>query len=347
MIRVLVVDDSAVVRKILVKELSRAEGLKIVGSAPDPYIARDMIVQHNPDVVLLDIEMPRMDGLTFLKKLMKYYPLPVIILSSITPKGAGLALDCFQAGAVEVVSKSGSAFTVSGLIPLLVDKIRAAARANMKVHLQRGVHNYALRTNSSELTHRKISNKIIAIGASTGGTQAIENVLMQLPENTPGILIVQHMPEKFTASFACRLDEKCAVNVREARNRDSVVPGTVLIAPGNYHLLLRRSGARFFVEINQGPLVCRQRPSADILFRSVAQKAGTNAAGVLLTGMGKDGAKGLLLMRQAGARTIAQDKDTSVVFGMPQEAINLGAAESVLPLQSVPKALMDWSASEI
>ena len=345
MIRVLVVDDSAIVRKILVKELSCVEGLKIVGSAPDPYIARDMILQHNPDVVLLDIEMPRMDGLTFLKKLMKYYPLPVIILSSITPRGAGLALDCFQAGAVDVISKPGSSFSVSGLIPLLVDKIRAAARANMQVYLQRGTHNHALRTNS-DLTYRKISNKIIAIGASTGGTQAIESVLMQLPENTPGILIVQHMPEKFTASFACRLDEKCAVRVREARNRESVVPGTALIAPGNYHLLLRRSGARFFVEINQGPLICRQRPSADILFRSVAQKAGTNAAGVLLTGMGKDGARGLLLMRQAGAKTIAQDKDTSVVFGMPQEAINLGAAESVLPLQSVPKALMDWTASE-
>ncbi len=345
MIRVLVVDDSAIVRQILERELSRTEDLQIVGSAPDPYVARDMILEHKPDVVLLDIEMPRMDGLTFLKKLMKHYPLPVIIVSSLTQEGASLAVDCVQAGAVDVVSKPGSSFSVSELIPSLGDKIRAAARVNIQAYLQRGPQKQLSRV-SAGLAQRKISNKVIALGASTGGTQAIENVLLQLPESVPGMLIVQHMPENFTTSFAARLDEKSAVRVREARNRDSVVPGTVLIAPGNYHLLLRRSGASFYVETKQGPLVCRQRPSVDVLFKSVAQSAGTNSAGVLLTGMGKDGAEGMLQMREQGARTIAQDEESSLVFGMPSEAIQLGAAGSVLPLNSIPQALVHWANSE-
>ena len=344
MIKVLVVDDSAIVRQVLERELNRAEGLEIVGSAPDPYVARDMIVDLRPDVVLLDIEMPRMDGLTFLKKLMQYYPLPVIIVSSLTKEGADLAVDAVNTGAVEVVSKPGSSFSVSELVPSLVDKIKAAARVNIHSYLQQPAQKE--RRITTELARKKITNKVIAIGASTGGTQAIDSLLQQLPGHVPGILIVQHMPENFTASFAERLNERSALEVREARNNDSVVPGVALIAPGNYHMILRRSGARFYVNVKQGPMICRQRPSVDVLFKSVAQNAGKNAAGALLTGMGKDGAEGLLQMMQAEARTIAQDEKSSLVFGMPQEAIKLGAAESVLSLNAIPGALVEWANSQ-
>ena len=344
MIKVLVVDDSAIVRQVLEKELGRSEGLEIVGSAPDPYVARDMIVERKPDVVLLDIEMPRMDGLTFLKKLMRYYPLPVIIVSSLTKEGADMAVDAINAGAVEVVSKPGSSFSVGELVPSLVDKIRGAARVDMDSYLRHPSRESPRIT--TELARRKITNKVIAIGASTGGTQAIDSLLQQLPGHVPGILIVQHMPEQFTTSFASRLNERSAMEVREAKNNDSVVPGVALIAPGNYHMILRRSGARFYVTIKQGPLVCRQRPSVDVLFKSVAQVAGKNAAGALLTGMGKDGAEGMLQMRQADSRTIAQDEKSSLVFGMPQEAIHLGAAEKVLPLGSIPAALVEWADSQ-
>jgi two-component system chemotaxis response regulator CheB len=344
MIKVLVVDDSAIVRQVLERELGRAEGLEIVGSAPDPYVARDMIVDLRPDVVLLDIEMPRMDGLTFLKKLVQYYPLPVIIVSSLTKEGADLAVDAVNTGAVDVVSKPGSSFSVSELVPSLVDKIKAASRVNIHSYLQRPAKQEQRIT--TELARRKITNKVIAIGASTGGTQAIDSLLQQLPGHVPGILIVQHMPENFTASFAERLNERSALEVREARNNDSVVPGVALIAPGNYHMILRRSGARFYVSVKQGPMICRQRPSVDVLFKSVAQNAGKNAAGALLTGMGKDGAEGLLQMLQAEARTIAQDEKSSLVFGMPQEAIKMGGAESVLSLSAIPGALVEWANSQ-
>lgn len=344
MIKVLVVDDSAIVRQVLEKELSRSEDLKMVGSAPDPYVARDMILERKPDVVLLDIEMPRMDGLTFLKKLMRHHPIPVLIVSSLTKEGADLAVDAVNAGAVEVVSKPGSSFSVSELVPSLVEKIRGAAKVDMNTYLRQPSRESQRIT--TELAKRKITNKVIAIGASTGGTQAIDALLQKLPAHVPGILIVQHMPEQFTTSFAARLNERSALEVREARNNDSVVPGVALIAPGNYHMILRRSGARFYVTIKQGPLVCRQRPSADVLFKSVAQTSGKNAAGALLTGMGKDGAEGMLQMRQAESRTIAQDEKSSLVFGMPQEAINLGGAESVLPLDSIPRALVEWADSQ-
>jgi two-component system chemotaxis response regulator CheB len=344
MIKVLVVDDSAIVRQVLEKELGRENGLEIVGSAPDPYVARDMIVEKRPHVVLLDIEMPRMDGLTFLKKLMQYFPLPVIIVSSLTKEGADLAVDAVNTGAVDVVSKPGSSFSVAELVPSLVDKIRAASKVDIQAYLQKPAKREKRIT--TELARRKITNKVIAIGASTGGTQALDSLLQQLPGHVPGILIVQHMPENFTASFAERLNERCALEVREARGNDSVVPGVALIAPGNYHMILRRSGARFYVAVKQGPMICRQRPSVDVLFKSVAQNAGKNAAGALLTGMGKDGAEGLLQMRQAEARTISQDEKSSLVFGMPQEAIKMGAAESVLSLSAIPGALVEWADSQ-
>jgi len=339
MIKVLVVDDSAIVRQVFSRELGQAEDIEVVGTAPDPYVARDKIVQLRPDVLLLDIEMPRMDGLTFLRKLMKHYPLPVIIVSSLTNQGGELAMDAINAGAVEVMTKPGSAFSVADMSTTLVDKIRAAAKARVEKPPQSPPSRVP--PPQGQLTDRKMTNAILAIGASTGGTQAIQAVLQALPRNAPGTVIVQHMPEKFTASFAARLNEICAMEVREARNNDTVRPGLVLLAPGNYHMLLRRSGARFYVQVKEGPMVCRQRPSVEVLFKSVAQSAGRNAVGVILTGMGRDGAEGMLTMRQSGARTIAQDEASSVVFGMPKEAIKLGGVDKTLPLSAIPEAMLD------
>ncbi|MCF8037875.1 MAG: chemotaxis response regulator protein-glutamate methylesterase [Desulfohalobiaceae bacterium] len=339
MIKVLIVDDSAIVRQVLSKELDRADDIQIVGTAPDPYVARDKIVQLRPDVVLLDIEMPRMDGLTFLKKLMKHYPLPVIIVSSLTSKGGELALEAMNAGAVEVMCKPGSALSVNDMSVSLIEKIRAAAwakvsktgRQRQETTLQTGV----------KLSQSRMTNTVIAIGASTGGTQAIQELLTQMPGDSPGIVIVQHMPEQFTASLAQRLNQICELEVREARNNDSVMPGIALIAPGNYHLLLKRSGARFFVQTKSGPLVCGHRPSVEVLFKSVAGAAGRNAIGVILTGMGKDGAAGLLTLRNNQARTIAQDEQSCVVFGMPKEAISLGGAQNILPLPHIPEKIIE------
>jgi two-component system chemotaxis response regulator CheB len=336
MIKVLIVDDSAIVREVFTRELGSAEGIEVAGTAPDPYVARDKILQLHPDVVLLDIEMPRMDGLTFLKRLMKHYPLPVIIVSSLTPKGGELAIDAMNAGAVDVMCKPGSSFSVSNMSQALAQKIRAAARASVGSPVEK-----AAPAPQSELSQKELTHKIIVIGASTGGTQAIQTVLQEMPRNAPGVLIVQHMPEQFTASFASRLNQVCAMEVKEAENGAWVTPGQVLIAPGNYHMVLRRSGARFRVEVKQGPMVCRQRPSVEVLFKSAAQYAGRNAIGVLLTGMGKDGAEGLLRMRQAGARTVVQDERSCVVFGMPQEAIKLGAAQQVLPLTEIAQSVID------
>ena len=339
MIKVLVVDDSAIVRQVFSRELGQAEDIEVVGTAPDPYVARDKIVQLRPDVLLLDIEMPRMDGLTFLRKLMKHYPLPVIIVSSLTNQGGELAMDAINAGAVEVMTKPGSAFSVADMSTTLVDKIRAAAKARVEKPPQSSPSRVP--PPQGQLTDRKMTNAILAIGASTGGTQAIQAVLQAMPRNAPGTVIVQHMPEKFTASFAARLNELCAMEVREARNNDTVRPGLVLLAPGNYHMLLRRSGARFYVQVKEGPMVCRQRPSVEVLFKSVAQSAGRNAVGAILTGMGRDGAEGMLTMHQAGARTIAQDEASSVVFGMPKEAIKLGGVDKTLPLSAIPEAMLD------
>jgi len=339
-VRAMVVDDSALVRSILVQELSRDSEIEVVGTAPDPYVARDKIVKLKPDVVVLDIEMPRMDGISFLRKLMRYYPLPVVIVSSLTPKGGELALEALEAGAVDVMCKPGAAYSVGDITVELADKIKAAAKVQV-AKKETAPPRQAGAVKRLSLT--RTTNKVVAIGASTGGTQALQSVLTAMPGNAPGILIVQHMPEHFTRAFADRLNDLCAVEVREAKNEDRVVPGTVLIAPGNYHLLLRRSGAVYYAQVKGGPLVSRHRPSVNVLFKSVARYAGRNAVGVILTGMGGDGAEGLKEMKEHGARTIAQDEASSVVFGMPKVAIELGAADHVMPLRRIPEKIIELS----
>jgi two-component system chemotaxis response regulator CheB len=336
--RVLIVDDSAIVRKIFADLISREPDLEVVGTAPDPYAARDKIVQLAPDVITLDVEMPRMDGLTFLKKLMNYHPLPVIIVSSLTPQGSRMALDALEWGAVEVMAKPGGSFSVGDLGGQLVEKIRTAAQ----VRPHRPPPSAAPAPPARLAPLARTTNKVIAIGASTGGTEAIKEVLMRLPANAPGTVIVQHMPPKFTTAFAERLNHLCALEVREAQEGDSVVTGVALLAPGNFHLLLRRSGARYYVQVKDGPPVHHQRPSADVLFRSAAEAAGSNAVGVILTGMGADGADGLLVMKEKGAHTIAQDEATCVVYGMPKEAVKRGGVQRVLPLPQIADGIL-WA----
>ena len=341
-IKVLVVDDSAVVRKVFREELSRERDIEVVGTAPDPYVARDKIVKLKPDVVTLDIEMPRMDGLTFLKKLMRHYPLPVIIVSSLTAKGGKLAMDALSLGALEVMSKPSTAYSVGEMGVQLIDKIRAVARVKVRPKGEgssSSSENIQITKTPKALS--KTTNKIIAIGASTGGTEALKTVLTGMPPNAPGILVVQHMPANFTTSFAERLNELSTMTIKEARDGDSLVHGVALLAPGNYHMLLKRSGARYYVQIKKGPLVHHQRPAVDVLFHSVAAYAGGNAVGVILTGMGSDGALGLLKMKEAGARTMAQDEKSCIVFGMPKEAIKLGAAEKVVPLENITQTALN------
>lgn len=333
-IKVLIVDDSAVVRNVLTRELARDPQIEVIGSAPDPYVARDMIVALKPHVITLDVEMPRMDGITFLKKLMAHFPMPVIVLSSLTQTGTQTAIDAMSAGAIDVLSKPGSAYSIEDLSPRLIEKIKVASRAKVCKTVPDSTRT-VISTSLSSTT-----DKLFAIGASTGGVQALEAVLTTFPPSAPGTLIVQHMPARFTASFAERLNSICQVRVKEAVNGDSVVPGHVLIAPGGFHMLLKRSGARYYVEVKDGPEVFHQRPSVEILFNSVAKFAGANAVGAILTGMGADGAKGLLAMRQAGARTVAQDEASSIVFGMPMEAIKCGAAERVVPLHDVARTMI-------
>ena len=328
-IRVLIVDDSAIVRKIFSEELSKYPDIEIVGTAPDPFVARDKIVNLKPDVITLDIEMPRMDGLTFLRKLMKFFPIPAIVVSSLTPKGGKLTLEAMDIGAVDVIGKPGAAYSVGDMSAQLADKIRGAARVKM-VRKEAEATKYEPIASLAQTT-----NKVVAIGASTGGTEALKAVLSQMPANSPGMVIVQHMPANFTSAFAERLNGLCKVTVREAKDNDSVTSGTALIAPGNYHMLLRRSGARYYVEVKTGPMVHHQRPAVDILFKSTAKYAGANAIGVILTGMGADGAAGLLEMKNMGAGTIAQDEKTCVVFGMPKEAIKMGAVDKILPLNQI------------
>ncbi len=334
-IKVLVVDDSAIVRKIFTEELSRYPDIEVVGAAPDPFVARDKIINLKPDVITLDIEMPRMDGLTFLRKLMKYYPLPTVVVSSLTPTGGKLTLEAVEIGAVDVIAKPGASYTVGDMSAQLAEKIRAASRAKI------------VKKDPDAMKHEPIkalaqtSNKVIAIGASTGGTDALKILLSQMPPNSPGIVVVQHMPANFTTAFAERLDSLCQVAVKEAEDNDWVNPGIALIAPGNYHMLLRRSGARYYVEIKTGPMVHHQRPAVDVLFKSTAKYAGANAIGVILTGMGSDGADGLLEMKKMGAGTIAQDEKTCVVFGMPKEAIKLGAVDKVLPMERIASEIIN------
>ncbi len=339
-IKVLIIDDSALVRKVLAKELSKDPEIEVVGTAPDPYIGRDKIVFLGPDVVILDIEMPRMDGLTFLEKLMKYHPMPVIIVSSLAKEGCEVALRGLELGAVEVMAKPGAAYTVQDLSEQLIEKVKAAAEIKRFERLfpKRG-------PSPIETAHKKpffkTTDKIVAIGASTGGTEAIKEVLTGLPVEIPPILVVQHMPEHFTRAFAERLNSLCKFEVKEAEDGDLASPDKVLIAPGNRHMVLKRSGAKYYVEIKNGPLVYHQRPSVEVLFTSIAQAAGPNAIGVILTGMGKDGAAGLLEMKNAGAFTIAQDEKSSVVYGMPKEAAVIGAAMKIAPLEKISQLIID------
>jgi two-component system chemotaxis response regulator CheB len=331
-IRVLIVDDSAIVRKIFSEELSRYPDIEIIGTAPDPYVARDKIVSLKPDVITLDIEMPRMDGITFLKKLMRYFPLPTIVVSSLTTKGGKLTLEAMDSGAVDVIAKPGAAYTVGDMSAQLAEKIRGAARAKVVKSDGGGVNN-TIQQPMKALA--QTSNKVIAVGASTGGTEALKVLLTQMPPNSPGMVIVQHMPANFTTAFAERLNGICQISVREARDGDRLSNGLALIAPGNYHMLLRRSGAVYYVEVKTGPMVHHQRPAVDVLFKSTAQYAGANAIGVILTGMGADGAAGLLAMKNMGAQTVAQDEETCVVFGMPKEAIKAGAVDKILPIDQI------------
>lgn len=339
-IKVIIVDDSAVVRQAFTRELNKDPEIEIVATAPDPYVARDKIVLTKPDVLLLDIEMPRMDGLTFLKKLMKFYPLPVIIISSLTPKGSELACEAMESGALEVMCKPGASYSVGEMSLELIDKIKACAGIKIKASANKELH----RIEKTYIT--RTTNKIIAIGASTGGTEALKDVLTVLPANSPGIVIVQHMPEHFTKSFADRLNTLCEIEVREAQNGDTVIPGLALIAPGNKHMLLKRSGAQYYVEVTEGPLVNRHRPSVDVLFKSVAKYAGKNAVGVILTGMGADGAAGILEMKKAGSQTIAQNEETCVVFGMPKVAIEQGGILHVEPLYRISNKALTCAEGE-
>jgi len=339
-IKVFIVDDSAIVRKIFSEEISKESDMEVIGTAPDPFVARDKIVHHKPDVMTLDIEMPRMDGLTFLKKLMKHYPLPVLIVSSLTPKGSKMAMEALEYGAVDVLSKPGGSYSVGDMSAQLKEKIRAAARANLNRVSAPTLGQEPTGTITKALT--ETTQKLIAMGASTGGTEALKEVLVRMPQNSPGIVIVQHMPPLFTTAFAERLNRLCSVEVREAKDGDSVLNGQALIAPGNFHMLMRRSGSRYYVNIKDGPMVHHQRPAVDILFNSVAQYAGANAIGVILTGMGADGAQGMLRMKEGGAKTIAQDEASCVVFGMPKEAIKLGAVDRVVPLELIPQEIIHF-----
>jgi two-component system chemotaxis response regulator CheB len=344
MINVLVVDDSAVVRRILSQELSATRDIRVVATAPDPFIARDKIIEYHPDVMTLDVEMPRMDGITFLRKVMRHHPIPTIIISSLTERGSAMALEALSAGAIDVIAKPDSAHTLGDIAVRVIDGVRAASLAGFeKMNALRA------RLDSSPgetCALARTTNRIIAIGASTGGTVAIEYLLRRMPPNAPGIAIVQHMPEKFTRAFAERLNGICEIEVREAADGDPLTPGVALIAPGNYHMVVKRSGAQYGVEIKDGPPVFHQRPSVEVMFNSVARYAGANAVGILLTGMGADGGAGLLAMRKAGARTIAQDEKTCVVFGMPGEAVRLGAVEHLMPIDAIAGKALELAQGE-
>jgi len=345
-VRVLIVDDSAVVRQTLSEILSGDPEIAVIGTASDPFVAAEKIEEEVPDVIMLDIEMPRMDGLTFLQKIMSQHPIPVVICSSLAEEGAQSTLKALEYGAVEIIAKPrlGSKQFLEESSVALRQAVKAAASARVRV-LNAG------RTVEPKLTADAIlprataamletTEKVVVIGASTGGTEALRSLLEVLPPDAPGIVIVQHMPEMFTRAFANRLDSLCRISVKEAESNDTVLRGRALIAPGNHHVLLKRSGARYYVEIKDGPLVSRHRPSVDVLFRSAARYAGPNAVAVILTGMGDDGARGMLEMKQAGAATIAQDEATSVVFGMPNEAIKRGAVDAVLPLPAIAGSML-------
>ena len=331
-IRLLVVDDSALARQIIIKGLAPFNDIQIVGTAMDPYVARDKILELNPDVITLDIEMPRMDGLTFLKLIMKHRPMPVIIMSSLTAAGSEKAMEALQSGAVDVIEKPNGAYSALTDGARLAEKIRAAAGARIRL----AQLSSPLSRSSASAPRSFPARKIILLGASTGGTEALKTVLMSLSGDLPGICIVQHIPAYFSKAFAERLNQICPMKVREAAPGDIVSPGLALIAPGGYHMMLKWQGSHYAVELNQGPQIHHQRPAVDILFDSAVKAgAGRYAVAGLLTGMGSDGAAGLLHLREAGASTIAQNEETCVVFGMPREAIRLGAAQQVVPLENI------------
>jgi two-component system chemotaxis response regulator CheB len=344
-IRVLIVDDSAVVRHVLTDLLANDPEISVMGAAMNPFIAAEKIAEEKPDVIILDIEMPKMNGLTFLQKIMNQHPIPVIICSTLVENGCETSLKALELGAVEVITKPqiGTRQFFEESKVRICDIVKAAANARVVRPIDRKLRE----KNSADviLAKTKVASfqtteKIVAVGASTGGTEAIRVFLEGFPMDSPAIVIVQHMPEKFTASFAARLNEICQINVKEAENGDSLLRGQALIAPGNRHLLVKSSGARYFVEIRDGPLVSRHRPSVDVLFRSAARYAGRNAIGVIMTGMGDDGARGLLEMKQAGASTIAQDEASSVVFGMPNEAIKHGGVDKIVSLNRIAREVL-------
>jgi two-component system, chemotaxis family, protein-glutamate methylesterase/glutaminase len=341
-IRVLVVDDSALIRGVLTDILSSDPAIEVVGVAPDPYVARDKIKTLNPDVLTLDVEMPKMDGLTFLQKLMAGHPMPVVMISSLTEQGAATTLQALESGAVDFVTKPSVDIQngIEDLAQQITSKVKIAAQANVKKRTPPVDCADRIKALAAQSAMLKTTDTIIAIGASTGGTEALRELLEVLPPNTPPIVMTQHMPEQFTKSFANRLNELCQIGVKEAKEGDSVIPGQALLAPGNYHMELRRSGARYYVSLNQQPPVNRHRPSVDVMFRSVARYAGGNSLGVILTGMGNDGAAGMLEMKQAGAMNFAQDEASCVVFGMPKEAIKAGGVDKILPLSEIPGALL-------
>lgn len=339
-LRVLIVDDSAVVRQALAGIIGEAPDMEVMATASDPLIAAERILEEVPDVITLDVEMPRMDGLTFLQKLMRQHPIPTVIISSLTGEGTESALKAMECGAVDIIQKPklGTKLFLEESRTLIHDVIRGAARAKLRPLR----HVPAPKLTADAVIAKKMSKsmaqtteKVVVVGASTGGTEAIRVFLEAMPADAPGIVIVQHMPENFTKSFACRLDSLCGMSVKEAEDNDTIVRGRALIAPGNRHTLIKRSGARYYVEVKDGPLVSRHRPSVDVLFRSAAQYAGKNAIGVIMTGMGDDGARGLLEMKSEGAVTIAQDERSCVVFGMPKEAIKKGAVDAVLALEEI------------
>ncbi len=341
-IKVLIVDDSALVRQTLSDILSSDPVIEVIGMAQDPIVAVQKIAEQVPDVITLDVEMPRMDGITFLQKLMSQHPIPVVMCSSLAESGSETALKALEYGAVDIITKPkmGTKQFIEESRIRICDSIRAAAAARLKpIRAIREVSPKYTADVIMEAPNTKAmimtTEKVVVVGASTGGTEALSAFLQMLPEDTPGIVIVQHMPENFTAAFAKRLDSICRVTVKEAENNDSVVRGHVLIAPGNRHTLLKRSGARYYVEVKEGPLVSRHRPSVDVLFRSAARYAGKNAVGVIMTGMGDDGAHGMKELHDAGARTIAQDEASCVVFGMPNEAIKLGGVDKIMPLDRI------------
>jgi len=347
-IKVLIVDDSAVVRQSLEEILSSDPAIEIMGSAADPFVAAIKIKKQVPDVITLDVEMPRMDGITFLQKIMSQHPIPVVMCSSLAEKGSETALKAMEYGAVDIIQKprmEAKKFFEESRI-MICDAVKAAARARIKSISTRKkgaakkLTADAVIAPPTRVAMVRTTEKVITVGASTGGTEALRVFLETLPYDAPGIVIVQHMPENFTKAFSKRLNDICRIEVKEAADGDSVLRGSALIGPGNRHILLKRSGARYYVEIKEGPLVCRHRPSVDVLFRSAARYAGSNAVGVIMTGMGDDGAKGMLEMKQAGSATIAQDEESCIVFGMPNEAIKLGCVDKVLPLKNIAEMVL-------